>query len=266
MSGPARRLVGFALVLAGTFGSAYALGERLPGHSHTHSHDTATDTYRLGPEPDGDFIVRDTGGRAVTRLAKVHGALLHVIAVRPDGSDFHHVHPAIGADGSFAVALPDTGPWSVFAEGRATGSDRGFLARYDIAGDAAFTPSEPDPVANSAVITTSSGQQIAVTRRGLRFTINAAAPLEPYLEMPGHLVALRLGDLSFSHLHATAPSPTELEFTPPLTADGVYRAYLQFGYQGEVITVPMTLDVVDGKLVGGDSGTNPNPHGGHDGG
>ena len=28
------RLGSFALILAGTFGTAYALGERLPGHNH----------------------------------------------------------------------------------------------------------------------------------------------------------------------------------------------------------------------------------------
>ena len=36
------RLGSFALILASTFGTAYALGERLPGHNHpaspTHNH------------------------------------------------------------------------------------------------------------------------------------------------------------------------------------------------------------------------------------
>ena len=31
------RLGSFALILAGTFGTAYALGERLPGHNHPES-------------------------------------------------------------------------------------------------------------------------------------------------------------------------------------------------------------------------------------
>ncbi len=29
------RLGSFALILAGTFGTAYAIGERLPGHNHS---------------------------------------------------------------------------------------------------------------------------------------------------------------------------------------------------------------------------------------
>ena len=39
------RLISFALILAGTFGAAYSLGERLPGHHHParsrHSHSGA---------------------------------------------------------------------------------------------------------------------------------------------------------------------------------------------------------------------------------
>ena len=41
------RLGSFAVVLAGTFGTAYAIGERLPGHDHptdkpTHDHPPGT--------------------------------------------------------------------------------------------------------------------------------------------------------------------------------------------------------------------------------
>ena len=42
MSPVATRLGAFALLLAGTFGTAYAVGEMLPGHSHT---DTDTDDH-----------------------------------------------------------------------------------------------------------------------------------------------------------------------------------------------------------------------------
>lgn len=50
------RLGSFALVLAGTFGTAYAIGERLPGHNHsprpTHdpAHGGAGDGYQLATE------------------------------------------------------------------------------------------------------------------------------------------------------------------------------------------------------------------------
>lgn len=58
MSPVATRLGAFALLLAGTFGTAYAVGEMLPGHSHTniddhsddeHSHDQSEMDMRVIP-------------------------------------------------------------------------------------------------------------------------------------------------------------------------------------------------------------------------
>jgi len=44
------RLGSFALVLAGTFGTAYAIGERLPGHNH--SCVTTTPDHGMGTGPE----------------------------------------------------------------------------------------------------------------------------------------------------------------------------------------------------------------------
>lgn len=45
MSPVATRLGAFALLLAGTFGTAYAVGEMLPGHSHTNIDDHSDDEH-----------------------------------------------------------------------------------------------------------------------------------------------------------------------------------------------------------------------------
>jgi hypothetical protein len=86
-----------------------------------------------------------------------------------------------------------------------------------------------------------------VVRSGLNFTVTsedggAAEGLEPYLGQPAHLVALRQGDLSYVHLH---PSDTDMTgmymFGDRLPDAGTYRLFLQFGHDGDVLTVPFTV-------------------------
>lgn len=241
-----RRLGAFALVLAGTFGTAYALGEKLPGHQHVHAVSSTT-SHRLQVEPDGSFVVETKGGRAVTSFDVVHEALLHVIVVRPDGTGFQHLHPVIGTDGHFSLTLDDPGPWVVFAEGTDASSNQAFLTRADLGTNLPFTPTDPSPVVTAAVLTLTGGERAEITRDGLNFTIDAPSPLETYLGEPGHLVALRMGDLAFFHMHGVQSGNT-LSFSPPLTEDGTYRAYLQFGYRGDVVTMPFTITVSGGTI------------------
>ena len=61
MLGVGARLGAFAMVLAGTFGTAYTVGEKLPGHSHTagtHNHSLSL----AGPLVPGytyaDYVLR----------------------------------------------------------------------------------------------------------------------------------------------------------------------------------------------------------------
>ena len=100
MSHVVGRLGAFALVLAGTFGTAYAVGERLPGHTHSaqdgHTH---TGTGMSTPVPPGfesggyqlvtdhahagmaTFHLRDEAGSDVTEFTEAHGSLLHVVVI-----------------------------------------------------------------------------------------------------------------------------------------------------------------------------------------
>jgi hypothetical protein len=235
-----KRLGGFTLVLAGAFGFSYAVGERLPGHSHTHSHAANTTAYQLTPEPDGRYTLRAQNGTALTSMVVIHQALLHVIVVRPDLSAMIHIHPTPAADGSFDVPAPDGGPWRIFAEALPSGQTTPVVGHLDVGDDTSFTPA-PLPAEAPTATTSVHGETITVTRDGMEFTVTAPRDTEPYLGMPAHLIVVRSTDLAFFHLHPVTTGPNHFVFDATGLGDGPYRVFLQFTYDGTVATIPMTM-------------------------
>ena len=65
-----------------------------------------------------------------------------------------------------------------------------------------------------------------------------------YVGHRGHLVALRDGDLAYSHVHPISGAPAgEIVFHAELAAAGQYRLFLQFKTGGVVHTAPFTVEV-----------------------
>jgi hypothetical protein len=64
--------------------------------------------------------------------------------------------------------------------------------------------------------------------------------LEPYVGQAAHLIAIRQGDLAYAHLHPLDSAPGAYVFSGDLPT-GTYRLFLQFGYRGDVLTVPFTV-------------------------
>jgi len=82
----------------------------------------------------------------------------------------------------------------------------------------------------------------------LRFSISrngrAVPSFDLYVGHRGHLVALRDGDLAYSHVHPHADgAPGEISFDTDLPSAGRYRLFLQFKVDGVVHTAPFTLEV-----------------------
>ncbi len=84
---------------------------------------------------------------------------------------------------------------------------------------------------------------LTVSRNGRPVT-----DLEPYLAAYGHLVALRVGDLGYLHVHpegepgngTTAAGP-EIAFMAVAPSVGTYRLYLDFQHNGVVRTAEFTV-------------------------
>lgn len=261
------RLGSFALVLAGTFGTAYAVGERLPGHNHSsgsdsphdvHSPDGGASPMMPGSEMSGHRLVTEhmhgdeapfhllsPSGEPVTEFAMAHGALLHAIVIRPDLSEFQHVHPTIDSDGSWSVPIIGPGPWHLVFEstpvidGAPVAEPIVVTADID---DNTVVDTVPLPAADDTV----EIDGLQVTRDGFGFVVtnadsSAATDLEPYLEQVAHLVAIRQGDLAFRHLHPLESPAGTFDFGDGVSEPGTYRLFLQFGHAGSVVTVEFTV-------------------------
>ncbi|MEQ1874713.1 MAG: hypothetical protein ABL953_13430 [Ilumatobacteraceae bacterium] len=261
------RLGSFALVLAGTFGTAYAFGERLPGHDHSsgsesthdgHSSGDSTSPMVPGSEMNGHHLVtehmhgddapfhlRGPNGDTVTEFAMAHGALLHAIVIRPDLSEFQHVHPTIGSDGSWTVPITGPGQWHLVFESTPVVDGKPvaepIIVTADI-DDGTVIDAVPIPPADDRV----EIDGLLITRNGFGFVVtnadgSAATDLEPYLEQVAHLVAIRQGDLAFRHLHPLDSPAGTFDFGEGVSEPGTYRLFLQFGHAGSVVTVAFTV-------------------------
>lgn len=69
--------------------------------------------------------------------------------------------------------------------------------------------------------------------------------LEPYLGASGHLVAMRSGDLAYSHVHPVEDddsAPGVVTFDAELTSAGRYGLFFDFKHDGTVHTASFTFD------------------------
>ncbi|WP_305094213.1 hypothetical protein [Prescottella sp. R16] len=298
---------GLAVVFAAALGVGAVTGSPIDMTStHTDSHAAADpesasgvpaglqvsqDGYTLGevtsPAHAGttgtlSFRILDADGAPVREYDDLHEKQLHLIVVRSDTSQFRHVHPALGPDGTWSIdwTWPTGGTYRVFADFQATGAPGQLtLGRnVDVGGDlqpaALPAPSRTATVDGYTVtldgdLTTAGGPlTLSVDRDGTPVT-----DLDPYLGAYGHLVALRTGDLAYLHVHpggepgdgVTAPGP-DITFHAQAPSSGTYRLFLDFRHEGTVRTAEFTVPVGPAATTPGTEPTSTPSHDGHEGG
>jgi hypothetical protein len=214
---------------------------------------------RSGLAQDGGpfrFAIVDRAGAPVMHFVPLHERPLHLVVVNRELTDFHHVHPALGADGTWTIDLPALAPGSyrAIADFVVDGGPRLALG-VDLSVAGAYAPVvAPDP----AVTATVDGYAISLeSTQGdggvdtLAFTVRkdgaAVTDLEPYLGAYGHLIALRADDLAYSHVHpldshGAAPADGTVRFEATLPSAGRYRLFLDFQHGGTVHTAAFTFD------------------------
>jgi hypothetical protein len=300
----ATRIVAFAAGLALLFAAAIAVGaatdpdvgERPSEHGTSEEeamegHETmgagavaglavSADGYRLapattsaasGPRTPYEFAILDPDGRPVTGFDVEHEREMHLIVVRRDFAGFQHVHPELGADGTWRVELDTSlpGTYRVFADFSAGGRPMTLATDLSVAGD--FDPRpmpgpEPTDEAGDGYevrIDSEKPEAGASTRVGFTITRNGRKldGVQPYLGADGHLVVLRQGDLAFLHAHPLGEpgGSGPIAFDVDYPSAGAYRMYLQFRHRGVVRTAEFTA------LVGGAgpiAASEQNEHGG----
>ncbi|MGW0178618.1 hypothetical protein [Nocardia sp. NPDC003345] len=206
------------------------------------------------------FRIQDSAGRPVTRYTAEHEKDLHLIVVRRDMAGYRHLHPALGADGTWSTPLDlsGAGDYRVFADFvTADGTPLTLGADLRVAGN--YTPRPLPPAATTAT----TGEYTVEMSGGLApgahtdatFTVTRGGKpvtdLQPYLGAYGHLVALRTADLGYLHVHpaghpgdGTTPAGPGVTFAVTAPGPGDYRLYFEFRHDAAVhraeFTVPVT--------------------------
>ena len=223
----------------------------------------AADGYRIDadpvPELPGEvrFRILTDDGEPVRSFTEENDALLHLIVVRRDLSGFQHLHPVLDtASGTWSTParLDRAGTWRLIVDALANDRDEPthVVLSSDIEVAGQFSP-EPLPAPDDR--TEADGYAVTLVQAP---TTDPADPvivtverdgvpvgdLEPYLGNAGHLVALRAGDLAYTHLHSDAPTGgPELRFAGGLPTAGTYRLFVQFAHGGEVHTAGFSVEV-----------------------
>ncbi|MFF8598061.1 hypothetical protein ACF065_05245 [Streptomyces sp. NPDC015232] len=207
------------------------------------------------------FRVTGPDGRPVTAFVPEHEKELHFIAVRRDTAGFQHVHPVMDEQGTWSTELDlEPGDWRFFADIHPAAHDGAMTLGIDVAVAGAYDP-RPLPAAErtarlGAYAVTLDGDLVPGEASALTLAVSRdgrpVTDLEPHLAAYGHLVALRVGDLGYLHVHpeghpgdgATAPGP-EIAFMAVAPSAGTYRLFLDFRHEGVVRTAEFTVRAVN---------------------
>ncbi|MEV4999838.1 hypothetical protein [Nocardioides sp. LML1-1-1.1] len=277
MSG-AQKVAGFAVLVVVAFAAAIGTGRAVGPidtdedvdhahasareESHEESHDEAEPVGAEQPVLDLDraryaagsqrlsFTVRSAAGTPITTYEVQHEKLLHLVVVRRDLGGYRHVHPTLDtATGRWSVPLDlDAGSWRVYADFTPTGGSAS-VAEADLAVTGEFVPAPPEPDDATANV---DGFAVHLTRDGgeLRLHVQRdgadVTDLEPYLGAYGHLVAIRVDDLSYLHVHPQdGPAGPTVAFHTGLEEPGRYRLFFEFQHGGSVHRADFGLTVTE---------------------
>jgi len=197
------------------------------------------------------FRILDEAGHAVRDFDVEHTKRMHLIVARRDLTGFQHLHPTMGADGTWSapLRLSEPGSYRLFAD--FSHDDKPTTLADDLRVDGAADLRPLPAPAPSAVsdggydVLLQGGAARAGSESELRFTITKdgrPVQTEPYLGAGGHLVALREGDLAFLHVHPNDDHDV-IGFEATFPTTGAYRLFLQFKVDGVVQTVAFTQEV-----------------------
>lgn len=214
------------------------------------------------------FLVTDAAtGDPVTDLGRTHQAWMHVIVTSQDLSWFRHLHAEpTGRPGELEtdVTFPSGGTYRVDTEFRRRADMADVLDRQQLNVEGTQPPAVPleaSPRSSTvdSLTVTLEGTPVADQQSDLHFrfedsTGKVVDDLQPYLGAAGHVVVMSADGETFVHGHAegdelAVPGTTfgpELGLHLDVPKAGLYRLWAQFRLgNGEVITVPFTVEAVD---------------------
>lgn len=168
-----------------------------------------------------------------------------------------HVHPVMDEKGTWSVELAlEPGDWRFFTDIHPADHDGTMTLGTDVAVAGPYDPRplpEATGIARIGEYTVAlEGELLPGEASELTLTVSRndrpVTDLQPYLAAYGHLVALRVGDLGYLHVHpegepgdgTTAPGP-EIAFMAIAPTAGTYRLFLDFQHNDVVRTAEFTV-------------------------
>jgi Domain of unknown function (DUF4396) len=219
-----------------------------------------TSTARAGQPTTLEYRVVGEHGGAVREFDIEHTKPMHLIVVRRDLTGFQHLHPTMGADGTWTtpVTLPEPGSYRVFADFAHEGENRTLAGDLNVDGPVDWralpAPTDLARTSDGYEVRLDGGGSAAGEEGELAFSVTRdGTPVEvqEYLGAGGHLVALRESDLAFLHVHPMEIGEPEsagagqIRFETEFPSAGKYRLFLQFKHDGRVHTAAFTREVSD---------------------
>ncbi len=218
-----------------------------------------TTTLTAGRATMFEFQILGPDGSPLTDYTLEHERELHFIVVRRDLTGYQHLHPTRADDGTWSLPLtvPTAGVYKAFADFQPAGALMPLTLAVDLFATGNFEPTALPPPTHTSLVdgytVTLTGSLTAERESDLTFTVakdgRAVSDLQPYLGAFGHLVALRVGDLAYAHVHPdgrpgdghTAAGP-DVVFHADLPTAGAYRLFLDFQTGGVVHTAAFTAN------------------------
>ncbi|TGB09553.1 hypothetical protein [Streptomyces sp. MZ04] len=242
----------------GSHGGAHAGGLSVSENGYTLELDSTILTAGVQPV---SFRVIGPDRQAVTEFVPEHEKELHFIAVRRDTAGFQHVHPVRDEQGTWSVELAlEPGDWRFFTDIHPSAHDGTMTLGIDAAVSGPYDPQPLPEATGTAQIgeytVALDGELVPGEAGALTLTVSRngrpVTDLQPYLAAYGHLVALRVGDLGYLHVHpegapgdgTTAPGP-EIAFMAVAPSAGTYRLFLDFQHNDVVRTAEFTVRTTD---------------------
>lgn len=225
-------------------------------------------------------LAKDGNPVTPAKLQVTHEHIMHLIVVSKDLEQFAHIHPEDAGSGRYVVSntLPTSGEYLLYNE-FVTANGTTQLERHSLASEAAPTPEppvlmpdlgKPQVVEGLTVVMTATNN----TRRRLpvTFTLTASKDgkpvedLEPYLGAACHAIVISQDTRQFAHTHGDVaggamanvdmgnmvmsnmpPLPARfgpsVQFTHTFMQAGMYRVWVQFTYQGKVVTAAYNVKI-----------------------
>jgi hypothetical protein len=206
----------------------------------------------------------------VTEFDEVHTKLLHLIVISEDLQQFLHLHPDYQGEGRFVlkeVVLPEAGNYVVYADFTPTGAGQQVVRSTLSTADA--TVSRPQLASGERELVTGPlrvrldlpDSLSPATTQTIAFHVSDAESGEPidsldeYLGAAGHLVIIDESSQQYIHTHPagdhdmramagmTMQYGPDLSFEAEFPESGLWAAWLQIQYKGEVYTAPFVIEV-----------------------